>query len=701
MGLMIDRLTAVLAGMTVTLLTTAGVALTPNIATAAEGACPNEALRMERDESFLPDCRAYEMVSPVDKNGGDVVGDGASIIAASDGSRIEYASRAGFADSTGSGAAGLTQYIARRGTDAWASHSITPMPAVNSTQTLFGSTIIPLFSDDLSRAILWAYDLPGSTNDTPNMVNIYREDTGTGGLEPLTVTQADPIGPFDFLGGAKWGASSDDSHVSLVSPTRLLPEAPVGVSSVYDWHDGTLNLASVLPDGTPATSGVNIEPEYFRGSVSQDGSAVAFLSPVEGEPQLYIRFDGTRTAWVSESEGSVPVPAPANVTLQAISPDGRHILFTTSSKLLDADENEGPDLYLYTDGPHPEIEANLTLLSNTGNITGNDPSTAVAGTNSDGSRVFFLSANRQFFYWDHGNLRLVRSDLPRGHTDATTWLGFTGYGPGASRVSADGTRIAFLTDSTAFDKVHALTGQVTNGHTEMYVYDGTADSLRCVSCSPTGPTTSDATVAPNAAGSAVTFILLGQRPRFFSADGRRVFFSTADALVAQDTNGVTDTYEYEVDTGVVRLVSPGMGGAGVWFGDASSSGDDVFLVSRDRLTGMDRDGLADIYDARVGGGLPELVPEPSGCVGDLCQGLVGVPPVFVGPGSVSFSGLGNRVAPGAGRTGVRSLTSAQKLSRALRACGKKRTSGGRKRCESQVRKRYAKKASRGASGRIK
>jgi hypothetical protein len=703
---MIKRIASVLTGITTVLLTTVGVALTPTTATASEAACPNEALRMERNQSFLPDCRAYEMVSPVDKNGGDVAGERATNIAASDGDGIAFASRAGFAESTGSGAAGLTQYVARRSENGWASYSITPMPAPNSTQALFGSTSIPLFSDDLSRAILWAYDLPAVSTDTPNTVNIYREDTGTGGLEPLTVSRQDPIGPFDFISGAQWGASSDDSHVLLVSATRLLPEAPAGVLSVYDWHNDTLTLASILPDGTPAASGATVEPAFFRGSISQNGSAVAFLSPVEGEPQLYIRFDGARTAWISESEGSVPVPAPVEVTLQAISPDGQHALFTTRSKLLDADTNEGPDLYLYTDSPHPQTDTNLTLLSNTGDVIGNTPGdgTAVAGTNNDASRVFFLSSNNEFFYWDNGNLRLIRSDLPRGDPAKPTMdLGLTESRPGGSRVSASGTKMAFMSDATeSFDGIHALTGQVTNGHMEMYVYDGTTDALRCISC-PAGPATSDVTVLPGAAGGVVGLGLPYVRPRYFSTDGERIFFSTAESLVARDTNGVTDTYEYEVDTGVLKLVSPGTGGVGVWFADASTSGDDVFLVTRDRLTGMDRDGLADIYDARVGGGLREPTPESSGCVGDACQGLVGAPSTFGDPGSVSFSGSGNTVASSIGKPGVRSLTHAQKLSAALKTCRRKRPGAGRKYCESQARKRYAKKTSmsKGAIRRTK
>ena len=35
-----------------------------------------------------------------------------------------------------------------------------------------------------------AYDLPGSTDDTPLRNNIYVEDTATRGLTPVTVSQA-------------------------------------------------------------------------------------------------------------------------------------------------------------------------------------------------------------------------------------------------------------------------------------------------------------------------------------------------------------------------------------------------------------------------------------------------------------------------------------------------------------------------------
>jgi hypothetical protein len=593
----------------------------------------------------VPDGRAYELVSPVDKNGGDITGDGQMVVASLSGNAIAYASRASFADTTGTGGAGQTQYIARRGASGWTTHAITPRPAPEALQVFVGSTQIPTFSDELETAILWAYDLPDVNGDSPDMLNVYREETATRTVVPLTVPLVEPL-RFGDIAGAFWGASDDTTHVSLVLRRQLLAEAPAGVPTVYEWADGVLRIASVLPDGNIATDGADVLPRFYRRTVTPDGSRVLFVSPPTGDSQLYMRVDGTRTVWVSQPENDDFAGTPAEVMLQAVSEDGRHVLFTTSSSLVREDDNFGSDLYLYTDSDDPSTDSNLTLISragaSSGGISGSDDGGAVVGTSDDASRIYFDDVNGNLYLWDHGEIKHLSSELPRGYdTRRGALLSVTDATPGASRVSPDGRHLAFLTNATAGnDQVHALTGEVTNGHLAMYAYDAEQNVLTCCSCPRTGPVTTDATVIPAATVATASSGLTGARPRYLSADGH-VFFSTADALVPEDTNGATDTYECDARTGEVSLLSGGRSPDGAWFVDASASGDDVFFVTRTRLVGADRDTLVDLYDARVGGAFPEPTLSPQGCSGDTCQGAVGGALSELGIGTESFSGAGS------------------------------------------------------------
>ena len=61
----------------------------------AADSCPNATIRAQQSSTDLPGCRAYEMVSAIDKNGGDAT----SVLTSSpDGDRLAYFSMVGFAD---------------------------------------------------------------------------------------------------------------------------------------------------------------------------------------------------------------------------------------------------------------------------------------------------------------------------------------------------------------------------------------------------------------------------------------------------------------------------------------------------------------------------------------------------------------------------------------------------------------------------
>src|SRR4029078_4931026 len=113
------------------------------------------------------------------------------------------------------------------------------------------------------------------------------------------------------------GASSDASHLALTAEAELLPEgtkpaAAKGFPNAYEWDNGTWRLAGILPNGEVPAEGSRVPRPYYRPTVSADGSRAVFVSPgtnpTEGERQLYLRRDHTSTAWVSEPEGSTPVP---------------------------------------------------------------------------------------------------------------------------------------------------------------------------------------------------------------------------------------------------------------------------------------------------------------------------------------------------------------------------------------------------------
>jgi hypothetical protein len=588
----------------------------------------------------LADARAYEIVSPADKNGGDVDGDGQGTVGATDGNAVAYSSRAGFADTHGSGGNGQTQYVARRTTTGWVTHSITPTPAPEALQLLFSNTFGTWFSDHLTSAIVAAYDLPAVSDDVPQGANLYQENLSTGGLQTLSMSEADPVGPFDYLLGPVWGSARDGSHVALVDTTRLTSDpTTAGVPNVYDWSGGVLRLAGVLPNGSIPPGGSDMQPQSYRATVSQDGSRLLFVAAPSGSPELYMRIDNERTVQVSQSES---VPDPTGVALEAVSEDGQHVLFTTNSQLLPEDTNAGGDLYEYNDGPGPFSDAKLRLVSQSGTVGDTGAGSSVLGLSSDGSKVFFHDdPSNTVFFWDNGTLTPSVVGVPRQTLKDTLSMSITASAPGMSRVSDDGNVLAFLTDyTTGLDGVHALTGEVTDGHMEAYVFDARTSVLSCISCPKGGtPSMADATIVPRATHSSPEFSLVGTRPRFLSADGKRVFFATADKLVPQDVNGVADVYEYSVESGTLSLISTGRGDTGAWFADASQDGNDVFLLTRQRLVSSDRDGLVDLYDARVGGGFAESPPTPSPCVADECQGPSGSPPGLPVIGSLNFDGI--------------------------------------------------------------
>ncbi len=199
------------------------------------------------------------------------------------------------------------------------------------------------------------------------------------------------------------------------------------------------------------------------------------------------------------------------------------------------------------------------------------------------------------------------------------------------------------------------------------------------------------------------------------SDSGRLFFNSSDALVPQDTNGLADVYEYEPSGvgdctsasstfsersgGCVSLISSGQSAAESTFLEASETGDDVFFITAAKLVGEDYDNVNDVYDAHVCTvALPcraAPVSAPACTSGDSCKAAPSPQPaIFGSPPSATFNGVGNVLAsPSMSGVKPKSLTNAQKLARALKACHKSKAVKKRVVCERRVRKRYPAKKS--------
>jgi hypothetical protein len=644
--------------------------------------CPNAGVRSGEQTSFLPDCRAFEMVSPTEKNGGDVSGVSSRTRAAVSGDAVQFVSMAGFGDVHGTDTI-ATEYLSERSSGGWATHGIAPAQEPPAF-TLWWSRYQGEFSDDLSTGVFFA--LSPLTDADPNVAqlrNLYlRRDllspgvgdfqllTGcTGCTSPLPPT---PISQF-LTDPAFAGASTDFRHVIFESPVALTPDVTDAVNNLgapgpflYESVDGHVRTAGILPDGSVASQSAagmgafNVDSfadgQFTQDTISADGSRIVFTAgpftdpvasfgiPVFGHMgDLYMRIDGSQTIQLNQSEASTPDPAGHQPALYgAASRDGSKVFFMTPELLTD-DSTPGGGMNLYVYDLNAPSGHHLTLLTQDTNpaddFTGTFRAAYVIGTSTDGSYVYFWGTNgllsgqgtggnatKLLYVWHDGTLRLIGSD-GSGPQLMTSW-GESGFSipsnPKLARVSPDGRHIAFATAliSMAQGVGYDNTNPGCNDGVacrEVYLYDYGADHLTCVSCDPSGaPPLGDvswATRPPDTTTLAPTAHL--NHP--MSPDGQRVFFDTPDPLVPRDTNGKRDVYEYDATSGHVSLISTGRSSSDSLFADASPSGNDVFFATRQQLVGIDTDSAADLYDARVNGGIAAQNPPPTvACAGEGC-----------------------------------------------------------------------------------
>jgi Tol biopolymer transport system component len=628
-------------------------------ATPSGAGCPNAQLRTNFSSS-LPDCRAYEQVSPVDKNDGDVANSFGGIVnqqASVNGDRFFYeASGAAFPGAPN----GLprTQYLASRDASGWSTRAVGfPLTSIHVPGGPAGYPL-PL-SPDLSTDVIRAEPTLIAGAPGPDIWNLYVDHLLTGSYELVTdVNPPNQSGP-NFLISFE-GATADFSHVVFSANDALTPEAPWPTSfgsNLYEWVNGQLHFVGLIPtSGTTCTGaecaaaggeelgGRNSEtPELDNHAISSDGSRIVFSTGrEESEKHIYDRLNGTTTVDVSASQRTPPEPGTPSAHYQDASADGFHVLFTSEGALTnDAVPASGRNLYDYNVETGQLADLTATDDARVG---------VLAGVSEDASHIYFtaegvLAANSN----SHGDKAVAgEPNLYLWNGGQTTFIATTFITQERqeqpTRVTPDGAQFAFNSRArlTGYDNTDVNTGEPD---TEVYLYDAAANRLTCVSCNPSG-------ARPTGVSDIRWADSVRYRPRNLTSDGSRLFFTSRDALLPGDTNGLSDVYEWEAEGsgscqssadngGCLYLISSGRGATNSYFADASPSGNDVFFETGDRLVGEDEDDYADLYDARVDGGFPEPPPTAS-CEGESCRGEGSHAPAASGAGTAAFQGPGNR-----------------------------------------------------------
>ncbi len=695
-----------------------GISGCMRVATAKADECSNEQVRRAEVYALaLPDCRAYEQVSPVEKNLTDAQGFGGQVWSAPSGEGVTFFTS--LALPIGSGSGEFPTYVAGRDQvrEEWKYEGLLPSTNPEPFPGAGGFVI----TENLETSIV-SVGPQGpllAAGAQPDEEDWYIHANGTESYRFVASGEH-----FSFA-----DATPDGSHIIFEDRQKLTENAQEfegnpEATNLYEWAGGRLSLVGVLPHGeVPATGGSVAGPGgpaieekeggvterelpggaakefYTHDTISDNGSRIFFTDVETG--QIFLRKP--------EVEETIPVSS-GSAYWRAATPDGAYAFYT---------EGKGQERNLYRFNVNTQKSEALT--SGTAHVLG------TLGISNDGSYVYFAAEEKLASGAQMGRANLYElhvgeppvfiADLSASVEDSSDWTDFpNGSGPAQERTSS---RVAPEGKSVLFTSHEQLTLYDNHKEGEIYLYSVLDDGLTCVSCNPSGVlATSEAQLTDHFVQgplNANAFLT-----RNLSSEGNRAFFQTREALLPQDTNDQMDVYEWEQegmgscdrasasfskqDEGCLYLISTAQSASESYFGDASENGSNVFFFTRQPLVAQDQDQSSDLYDAREGGGFAGQNRESAvSCTGEEgCRGPSASAPIFSVPSSVTLSGAGNAAQPAEEsnpiKRTVKPVTRAQKLTAALKGCGRK-PRGKRARCRARAQKKYgtnAKKSNRGS-----
>jgi hypothetical protein len=641
--------------------------------------CPNAAVRQQTSSDGLPDCRAYELVSPGDTGSGVALVPGGPMSAvATSPSRFSYLGELGSIEGVGPTTGENDIYVATRHVTGWDTKYIGFPANVTGTRGLRNGSAEGLLSDEgLTKFLGWksggalvtSRELPGYA---PTLFDSEGQIVRRLPTNVDEVAGAGGEASQGFVGDGQ--LSADGRH--YVFSSAILPFAPGGLSgeggSVYD-NDidaETVTVVSKLMNGAPIPREPgNDSTDYLKvPAVSRDGSHILIAAAATGlcgkakctappdicgtglpnefgglglglcptglSVHLYMRVDSTFTYDVTRGH---------TVDLEGMTVSGDRVFFTSTADLTedDSDSDRSRDLYMWS-----EVDDSVTRVSS-GVVEGNTdgcnadwtsacdvevPDTGHADSSfaSATGDIYFYSpeqlvpgkgipGRRNLFVWRPGGLQFVTTlaaDRPLARLQVSPNGAYAGFTTASKVTNYDNT----APDGVCSEELPIVGPPIPRTGPkclEMYRYRADDGDIQCVSCLPSGdPPSND--------------VLASKAGLFMTFDGR-TFFSTADAVVPRDTNGTQDVYEFV--EGRPQLITSGVGGNNSLYAEniglaaVSGDGTDVYFSTLDTLVSEDQNGpFLKIYDARTGGGFAHTAEIAPCAAADECHGATGAAP---------------------------------------------------------------------------
>ncbi len=616
--------------------------------------CENETLRSELGSSLLPECRAYEMVTPPYKNGQPFFVERYS----SDGSKIILDSLGGIVNIPGSGESVVEPdwYLADRTTDGWR------MSAMNPPVSEFVGQV-PDVQEAGNGMSLWTQHTPKQSAKTAELYlrSANGEYSRVGTLSPNAFSEMEeseflqiadqlfvsrPIAATDTYEhiviraahtGSHWFFDKTTGEESLYEYSGLNNSQPILVAVAGSKGSGALlALCGAAFGSGPRGSSYN--------ALSRDGETIFFtLEPCSGKPaEVYARLHGSlatpdeaESVDISESDCHEECGSESGKNFEGAAESGEKAFFTSTQKLTASASNltsggnaaekrgcaaatSGCNLYEYN-FTLPAGER-LTLVAG-----GSSDVRGVAGMAENGERIYFVangqvsgSGENEFHdapSSNEPNLYMYDTDTGKiafiatlSEADEEVW---TRKFDRPVEVAGEGGR--FLLFASAMAGV--TSDERSEGVVQLFEYDAETSELVRITQGEEGYDSNGNGVAYGVEQARISNMAsrLGELRDFkttgnvlnLSSDGQTVVFETTGELspraATSSGSGCTSVYEFHSDgqiaTGKVHLLSDGRdvqlykgAACGAKFDAMDETGTNVLVSTDDPLLTSDVDG---------------------------------------------------------------------------------------------------------------